>query len=195
MAWYTTNSRGTAQNPVDHHTEEVNKDKAEDEDELFQFTVSQQEKVRSLELQRNIQTNLLFLAERLESESKKQKTAKWQFFVHMLNDLCYNYFGGKDARNRISRKLWDAVRRYRLKIERNVPGNAWTRILESANEAGLRIDPNSRIEGNVLFFLNKGNYRCHYRIKSEDVLKIQAAAAERGSTIRRMRIEVWILVK
>jgi len=36
--------RGTAQNPVDHPYGGGDKDKAEDEDELFQFTVSQQER-------------------------------------------------------------------------------------------------------------------------------------------------------
>jgi len=60
----------------------------------------------------------------------------------------------------------------------NVPGNAWTRILESANEAGLRIDPNSRIEGNVLFSSIKEITAVITVSNPEDVLKIQAAAAE-----------------
>ena len=66
------------------HTEEEKDDKEEAEREQSQFTESQQERDRSHELQRSIQTSSSCHAEKLERRSKTSKTAERRFCFDII---------------------------------------------------------------------------------------------------------------
>lgn len=73
------------------HTEEEKVDRVEVEDEQYLYMVNQQEKVRSLEHQKNIQTNLLYLEEKLE-RIDNYKNSERSFCVLLTNVKNYDSF-------------------------------------------------------------------------------------------------------